>query len=83
MAMTTEELVDGLHQELKSAPPIVLRFDAPTALRICGLLQLALRHPQIGAEDKELVMDLANQLTAIGPAFAQIVEAGFDPKYDR
>lgn len=78
--LTDEELLVELRRELTGAGDIVWALPAPTAVRVCALLQLALRHPDIGPRYEPLARDLAERLIRIGPAVAQIIAMGFDPK---
>jgi hypothetical protein len=41
-------------------------------------LQLACRHPGAGPRDVALVRELADQVSKLGPATAQVIEWGWD-----
>ena len=72
-----------LARECKKAPRIKFDIDAVSALKMVGLLQLALRHPGMDEGFPAFVHELAAQLRVIGPTFARVVDMGFDPNQDR
>lgn len=77
------EVAALLKAELERAPVIHFKVDAMTAFQIVGLLQTALRHPQILKRDRELVYSLAHQVSAIGPAVAEAINWGWDATKDK
>lgn len=80
------EIAVELTKEFKAAPPIHFQLDAGSAYELIGLLQLALRHPQIGLEHpraRAFVEDVVRQLALIGPFTAETMRMGFDTSHDR
>lgn len=65
----------------QAGPPILVEFDAIGALAIVGLLQLALRHPELGADDSPAAMTGRTVVSMIrgelGPDLAPLVDAGW------
>lgn len=84
--LTDIEIAAKLVEEFQAAPPIHFQLDASSAYELIGLLQLALRHPQIGPEHpraRAFVEDVARQLALIGPFTAETMAMGFDTRHDR
>jgi hypothetical protein len=76
------ELVAQATAEAEAAPPIHLVMPATRALKLLGLLQLAIRHPKTDRDSHEMVQDIARQIAAVGPAFTRMIKMGFDREFD-
>jgi hypothetical protein len=85
--LTQEEAVQLMIEELQAldATPMEITFRPFTALQLAGLLQLALRHPDVGAEHREtawLFLAAAREYFADCPTVLTVLEAGDDPTQD-
>ena len=67
--------------------PIQWQLKLAQAISVCGLIQLALRHPHLGkspsaALGKDFIMSFIEAIPAEFPALKQTLHAGFDPAFD-
>jgi hypothetical protein len=78
-------MLDNVLRELKDAPRIELHIHPARAFVLLGAMQLAMRHPKAGELDPivELTHELAEMISKLGPACAELARKGFDPQFDR
>jgi hypothetical protein len=79
----TNPTAEMLAAELRDHPPILLDLDAPTALALAGVLQLALRHPRLDGAIAGQMATLVDRIAAaLGPVAGMVVALGWDPGHD-
>lgn len=82
------EMIDALAAEMKQLMeqgPIATEVDAITAFQLIGLLQLALRHPELPESQKVRAREFIQSISQIFPpdsVTAQIIEMGWHPEKD-
>lgn len=85
--MNKLELLAQANLEGKRCPPILLEIDINVAMGLIGLVQTALRHPNMhqikGAHHAGLAfVDSMKESLKDYPAIVQLIELGEDPKHD-
>ena len=82
---TIEELVKRLTVELRAAEAIHITIEPIEAYRLCGLLQLAMRHDAVrdDGELRALVEKLVAAVGTLGPAVAETLAMGWQTEFDR
>lgn len=82
-----EDLLRGVARELRTHPPMNVVWRPESVLQFVGLIQLALRHPQIREHDA--LCDTADRfLAAVREYFAEcpmtleLIRRGDDPSHD-
>jgi hypothetical protein len=83
----TQEAVELMARELQAleGTPMELAWRPLTVLQIAGLLQLALRHPDVSAEHRDVagrVLDAVRHYFADCPTVLTVLDAGEDPTQD-
>ncbi len=79
---------DRLGKALENATPVQFNITPRRAFTLCGLLQLALRHPTLPAAvvpfkiAQEMVKSLQERLGKEDPFIAQMIEDGWNEKLD-
>lgn len=66
--------------------PMVIAFNPVSVFQIAGLLQLALRHPDVQASNRETAerfLASAREYFAESPAVLRVLDLGDDPTQDR
>jgi hypothetical protein len=85
--LTPEEAVAECAAEMLAmeSDPMAVAFRPITAFQIAGMLQLALRHPDLSGELRDTAwgfLDAVREYFADCPAVLTILEAGDDPTQD-
>lgn len=85
--LNEEEAVQLLIAELQAldTTPMEIAFRPFTVMQLAGLLQLALRHPDVSAEHRETAwsfLEAAREYFAACPTVLTVLEAGDDPTQD-
>jgi hypothetical protein len=85
--LTPEQAVAECAAEIRAleADPMAVAFRPMTAFQIAGMLQLALRHPDLSGELREVAwtfLDAVREYFADCPAVLTVLEAGDDPTQD-
>ena len=87
MPVDLHEVLMGLDQEMASASCdfLALNMSGPQALMLQGVLQLAMRHPDIPPmvyeAARELAEVLADKLAVLGPMTRTMCKLNEDPAY--
>jgi hypothetical protein len=84
--MTQAELFDRMAAEMRAREdPMTLVLTPPAALALVGLLQLAMRHPDVPvmpARTATMVIEHVRQFFADAPAISEVLKRGDDPAHD-
>jgi hypothetical protein len=85
--LTHDEAVLLMIAELQALDetPMEIAFHPLTVVRLAGLLQLVLRHPDISAEHRETAwsfLEAAREYFAGAPTVLTVLDAGDDPTQD-
>lgn len=83
--MSTLPTPDALAEELRTAPTMELGLHPVTLFQLVALVQLALRHPDVGvmARDAgERFLAAARSHFVNQPAIVRVIDAGDDPAQD-
>lgn len=67
--------------------PVTLEIEVHTAVALAGLVQLALRHPDLrecptAEVGRTFVVQVREGLEGLDPVFGDVLRAGFDPTRD-
>jgi len=86
--LTDDAIIAAMTDELrrKEEHPMELWLRPITVMQLTGLLQLALRHPEVGDENRataERFLNGARQFFADCPAVLDVIRRGDDPSQDR
>jgi hypothetical protein len=85
--LTQEDAVQLMIDELQAldATPMEIAFRPFTVMQLAGLLQLALRHPDVSAAHRETAwsfLEAAREYFAEAPTVLTVLDAGDDPTQD-
>jgi hypothetical protein len=78
--------IGDLANELQARGPMELTLRPQTVLQLVGMLQLAMRHPQLGTINRSTAVTFiagARAYFADAPTVLAVLDAGDDPSQDR
>jgi hypothetical protein len=79
----TDPRATWLAAELEDHPGVTINFDGMSAFTLAGVIQLALRHPEVTGHIADQMRDLVERIAeGLGPGVALVIEAGWDPAND-
>jgi hypothetical protein len=89
--LTDEQAAALMAEEMRATAldgPAIIALDPLTALSLCGLLQLALRHPNMSdarsaVDAARLFVDSIREYFADAPTVLAIIDRGDNPQWDR
>lgn len=84
--MTDDELLADVVIELMDKGPLELHLRAQSVLHLCGLLQLALRHPALSQASQppaRLFLEHARGFFADCPATLEVLRRGDNQEFDQ
>ena len=81
-----EELLLGIVEELERRGAMELVLQPVTVFHLCGILQLALRHPKLGDPSRQVAQQFltgARAYFAECPTVLEVLRRGDNPQEDR
>jgi hypothetical protein len=88
--MTDDELIEALAEELAETGDLVMTLSPAHAFGLAGIIQLAMRHPQLPAHVRETAIAILRTIRthfgtgpAVRAAVLEVLRRGDDPGEDR
>jgi hypothetical protein len=85
-AQAEADLLTGMVAECENRAPLTLVLRAQSAMHLAGLLQLALRHPQLNESNRYVAVTFIEHVRAYfadAPATLEVLRRGDDPAEDQ